>query len=93
MAESQTTGTALYYTDPQPVTLEAHRHWRLKDGNVAFTKDSLGVPVVIGAKGVERIVEIQLNGQERAMFEKSAQAVATLVDACKSIAPNLGKGV
>lgn len=48
MAESQTTGTALYYTDPQPVTLEAHRHWRLKDGNVAFTKDSLGVPVVIG---------------------------------------------
>ena len=52
----------------------------------------VGVPAVVGAKGVERIVEIQLNGAERAMFEKSAQAVATLVDACKTIAPNLGKG-
>src|SRR5438477_3296488 len=53
----------------------------------------VGVPAVIGAKGVERIVEIQLNGAERTMFDKSAEAVATLVDACKSIAPNLGKGV
>ena len=50
------------------------------------------MPAVIGAKGVERIVEIQLNGAERTMFEKSAGAVKTLVDACKTIAPNLGKG-
>ena len=33
------------------------------------------MPVVIGGKGVERIVEIELNGAERGMFEKSAQAV------------------
>ncbi len=51
----------------------------------------VGVPVVIGAKGVERIVEIELNGVERAMFEKSAQAVQSLVEACKKIAPDLGK--
>ena len=51
----------------------------------------VGVPVVIGAKGVERIVEIELNGAERAMFEKSAQAVQSLVEACKKIAPDLGK--
>ncbi len=50
----------------------------------------VGVPAVIGAKGVERIVEIQLNGAERAMFEKSANSVKGLVDACKQIAPNLG---
>jgi malate dehydrogenase len=50
----------------------------------------VGVPVVIGAKGVERIVEIELNGSERAMFEKSAAAVQGLVEACKKIAPNLG---
>ena len=50
-----------------------------------------GVPTVIGAKGVERIVEIEFNGPERAMFEKSAQAVQSLVDACKKIAPDLGK--
>jgi malate dehydrogenase len=49
------------------------------------------VPVVIGSKGVERIVEIDLNSAERAMFEKSAQAVQSLIDACKRIAPDLGK--
>jgi malate dehydrogenase len=49
------------------------------------------VPAVIGAKGVERIVEIQLNGNERAMFEKSAESVQTLVEACKRIAPHLAK--
>jgi malate dehydrogenase len=51
----------------------------------------VGVPVVIGAKGVERVVEIEFNGAERAMFEKSAEAVKGLVDACKKIAPDLGK--
>jgi malate dehydrogenase len=50
----------------------------------------VGVPVVIGAKGVERIVEIEFTGAERDMFEKSAQAVQVLVDACKKIAPDLG---
>jgi len=49
----------------------------------------VGVPVVIGAKGVERIVEIELNSAERAMFEKSAAAVQGLVEACKKIAPSL----
>ena len=49
----------------------------------------VGVPIVIGAKGVERIVEIELNGSERDAFEKSAQSVQGLVEACKKIAPNL----
>src|SRR5271157_3376422 len=35
----------------------------------------VGVPVVIGAKGVERVVEIELNGSERAMFDKSVDSV------------------
>jgi len=50
----------------------------------------VGVPVVVGAKGVERIVEIDLNSAERDMFEKSASSVQGLVEACKKIAPNLG---
>jgi malate dehydrogenase len=50
----------------------------------------VGVPVVIGAKGVERIVEIELNGAERAMLEKSVDSVRGLVDACLKIAPSLG---
>jgi len=51
----------------------------------------VGVPVVIGSKGVERIVEIELNSTERGMFEKSVGAVESLVEACKKIAPDLGK--
>jgi malate dehydrogenase len=51
----------------------------------------VGVPVVLGAKGVERIVEIELSGAERSMFDKSAEAVKGLVDACKKIAPDLAK--
>jgi malate dehydrogenase len=49
----------------------------------------VGVPVVIGAKGVERIVEIDLNAAERAMFLKSVESVKGLIDACAKIAPQL----
>ena len=45
----------------------------------------VGVPVVIGAGGVERIVEIQLNGDEKAAFEKSCGAVRELLDASKKL--------
>ena len=51
----------------------------------------VGVPVVIGAKGVERIVELDLTGSERSEFDKSAASVKALVDACQKIAPDLGK--
>jgi malate dehydrogenase len=51
----------------------------------------VGVPVVLGAKGVERIVELELTNAERNEFEKSAGSVKTLVDACQKIAPDLGK--
>jgi malate dehydrogenase len=49
----------------------------------------VGVPAVIGANGVERVVQIDLNGDERAMFTKSVDAVKGLIDACKKIAPQL----
>jgi malate dehydrogenase len=51
----------------------------------------VGVPVVIGSKGVERVVEIELVGAEKDMFNKSAASVQTLVEACVKIAPELGK--
>ncbi|MFG1479704.1 malate dehydrogenase [Xanthobacter sp. V4C-4] len=51
----------------------------------------VGVPVVIGARGVERIVEVELDHAERAMFEKSVASVEGLVEACLKIAPDLGK--
>ncbi len=49
----------------------------------------VGVPVVLGAKGVERIVDIELNGAEKAMLDKSVSSVRGLVDACIKIAPSL----
>ncbi len=49
----------------------------------------VGVPVVIGAGGVERIMEIGLDGAEKAAFDKSVGAVRGLIDACLTIAPNL----
>jgi len=51
----------------------------------------VGVPVVIGAGGVERVVEITLNSEEKAMFDKSVSAVRGLVTACKGIDTSLGK--
>ncbi|MDJ0947386.1 MAG: malate dehydrogenase [Alphaproteobacteria bacterium] len=45
----------------------------------------VGVPVVIGAKGVERIVEIKLNAAEKKMFDKSVDAVKGLVKITKKM--------
>jgi malate dehydrogenase len=49
----------------------------------------VGVPVVIGAGGVERIVEIRLDPDEKTQFRKSVDAVKALMDAAKKIAPDL----
>jgi malate dehydrogenase len=45
----------------------------------------VGVPTVIGAGGIERVIEIALNKDEQAMFDKSVDAVKGLVEACRSI--------
>ena len=47
----------------------------------------VGVPVVIGANGVEKIVEITLDDAEKEMFATSVKSVQSLVDACKTINP------
>jgi malate dehydrogenase len=47
----------------------------------------VGVPVIIGANGVEKIVEVQLDAEEQKMFTTSVNSVKTLVDACKTINP------
>jgi len=50
----------------------------------------VGLPVVIGEKGVERIVELDLTGDEKAGLTKSADAVKGLIDACRKLEPRLG---
>ncbi len=49
----------------------------------------VGVPTVIGAGGIERVIEIELNREERAMFDKSVDSVKGLVAACKEIDEDL----
>ena len=51
----------------------------------------VGVPVVIGSGGVERIVEISMNKTEQRQFQKAVDSVKGLVAACKKIDPSLGK--
>jgi len=51
----------------------------------------VGVPVVIGSKGAEKIVEIKLNADEKAMFDKSVGAVKTLCDVAAGILKKEGK--
>ena len=61
------------------------------NGEYGLKNIYVGVPVVIGAKGVERVVDIEMDKTERAMFDKSVDAVKGLVEACIKIAPDLGK--
>ena len=49
----------------------------------------VGVPVIIGAGGVEQIVEIQLDEEAKANLQVSVDAVKELLDACKGIDPDL----
>jgi malate dehydrogenase len=58
-------------------------------GQYGVNDSYIGVPVVIGAEGVERIVEIALDDSEKAMFAKSVASVSGLIEACKAINPAL----
>jgi malate dehydrogenase len=59
------------------------------DGAFGLNGLYVGVPVILGAGGVERIVDIALAPDEQAMFDKSVAAVRGLVAACKTIDPSL----
>jgi malate dehydrogenase len=49
----------------------------------------VGLPTVIGEKGIERIVELELTAEEKAALFKSADAVKGLIEACKKLEPRL----
>ena len=49
----------------------------------------VGVPTIIGNKGVEKIIEINLNEIEKLNFSKSIESVKNLIDACKKIDQDL----
>jgi len=49
----------------------------------------VGVPALIGEKGVEKVIEFEVNDEEKAMFAKSVASVQGLIEACKTIEPSL----
>ena len=51
----------------------------------------VGVPCVLGAGGVERVIEIELNAQARENFDASVDAVKELLEACKQIDESLAQ--
>ncbi|MEO1191618.1 MAG: malate dehydrogenase [Pseudomonadota bacterium] len=55
------------------------------DGPYGIGGIYVGVPVVIGAGGVERVVELSLNDAEKAMLDDSVKAVEGLIEACKAL--------
>jgi len=59
------------------------------DGAYGIKDLYVGLPVVIGDKGVERVVELDLTAEEKAGLAKSADAVKGLIEACKKLEPRL----
>jgi malate dehydrogenase len=57
------------------------------DGQYGVSGLYVGVPVVISANGVERVLEISLDAAERQMFDKSVASVQTLIAASKALDP------
>ena len=55
------------------------------EGEYGLKDMFFGVPVMIGANGMEKIIEYDLNEEERAAFDQSAEAVKELHDALKSL--------
>jgi len=59
------------------------------DGQYGLDGLYVGVPVLIGANGVEKIVEIELDAEDKAGLQVSVDAVKELLDACKGLDPSL----
>ncbi|NOT05592.1 MAG: malate dehydrogenase [Anaerolineales bacterium] len=55
------------------------------DGEYGLNDMYFGVPVVLGAKGIERIIEYKFDDAEKANFEKSAASVKETHEALKSL--------
>ncbi len=54
------------------------------DGQYGYKDFFMGVPCIIGGGGIEKIIEVELNADEKAMLEKSVQSVQAVVDVVKA---------
>jgi malate dehydrogenase len=88
-------GTSAYYAPASAAIVMAEAFLRdekrllpaaaFLDGEYGYKDLYMGVPVVIGARGVEKIVTIELDASEKAMLDKSAAAVRELIEASKKL--------
>src|SRR5689334_12834393 len=88
-------GTSAYYAPASSAILMAEAYLRDEkrllpaaaylDGEYGYKDLYMGVPVVIGAGGIEKIVNIELDAAEKAMLDKSAAAVRELIEASKKL--------
>ncbi len=86
-------GTSAYYAPASSAVAMAKAYLRDEkrllacaaylEGEYGYSDLFIGVPCVIGGKGVEKIVEIPLSDDEKAMLAKSAKSVQAVVDICK----------
>ncbi len=56
---------------------------RFLDGEYGYRDSSMGVPVILGGGGVERVVEIPLTADEKVMLDKSGESVKSIVEVCR----------
>ncbi len=59
------------------------------DGQYGVKDRYVGVPIVLGAGGAERILEVEFTAEEKKMFDHSVAAVEDLVEACQKLEPSL----
>jgi malate dehydrogenase len=86
-------GTSAYYAPASSAVTMARAYLRDEkrllacaaylEGEYGYRDLFMGVPVVLGARGIEKIVEIPLTEEEKAMLVKSAKSVQAVVDICK----------
>jgi malate dehydrogenase len=61
------------------------------DGEYGVKDLYVGVPVIIGKRGVEKVIEIKFNSIEKEMFQKSVDAVKKLAQDLFKLDPDLSK--
>jgi malate dehydrogenase len=86
-------GTSAYYAPASSAVSMAKAYLRDEkrllpvaaylDGEFGYKDLFMGVPCIIGGKGVEKVLEIPLTEEEKAMLAKSAKSVQAVVDICK----------
>src|SRR6204780_766851 len=86
-------GTSAYYAPASSAVAMAKAYLRDEkrglacaaylEGEYGYKDLFMGVPVVLGRKGVEKIIDIPLSAEEKGMLEKSAKSVQAVVDICK----------